>query len=129
VNDYTYTQQTISDLEIRKRIITAEVDRIDAAIETINSLTVTVRMKPAPEPPKPEPVAARATKQAKVKAPKAGAAKDAKPAVGSSNLELHVPPMSNACPVPGCLAPAAQRLLGHAYGVDDTCTTSPHTSS
>ena len=36
--------------------------------------------------------------------------------------------MSNTCPVPGCLAPAARRLLGHVYGVDDTCTISPHTA-
>ena len=35
-------------------------------------------------------------------------------------LELQAPPASSTCPLPGCLAPAAQRLLGHAHGIADT---------
>ena len=48
------------------------------------------------------------------------------PCACSAEHELQLPPNAAVCPLPGCPAPAAQTLLGHAYGVEDACRVSPH---
>ena len=44
--------------------------------------------------------------------------KRALPCPCSTTRELQHLPISNTCPLPGCLEPGTQRLLGHAYGAE-----------
>ena len=49
--------------------------------------------------------------------------------VSPDSRQSHVSPDSAACPLPDCPAPDTQSVLGHAYGVENTCAASPHAAA
>lgn len=118
-----YTQQVIDDLEIRKRILTAELDRLDNAIEMVRGLNGTAPAKAEAvefadqriTPREAKAIATRQT-QAMKPAPKPTPAPQPTKAVKSATAGGNVELLVNAMKALG--KPVNARVAAEAAGLD-----------